>query len=477
MQNPLFPTGDNPSDYPSAKSNDFGVDPFAPQPSQSVPRNPAADLVRQKLDDLYYREPGARQEMDEAKAEPQRQRSKHQQFMYQLSTSGKSLADIQAAWHRYYQQLPEHEKHEVWQEFYAANKYVRQPTAQPSQPQASASADQLPPKPTAPASPQITKYYQPPEQASETPFVAPAWPSSPASATSAQEKSQPVISDHTPPEEPKAAEEKRSPKAIKDQLRGKISQNASTQQQQPQTRKKLGAKQHIQSLAFGLGFGALVLLFVLFSFFNQTIIAPFIQPSRTASATPIIIGADGVSPTKRPEVIIPKINVQIPLQFDVHSIDESKIENALEDGVVHYPTTVEPGQKGNTAFFGHSSNNIFNSGHYKFAFTLLHELVPGDTFYLTYHHRVYAYQVFKKKVVPPSNVSVLDKTWGKTATAALITCDPPGTSINRLVVWGEQVSPKPSHNSKPKPTPTKSGAKQTIAGDGPSPWQRFKNWF
>ena len=45
---------------------------------------------------------------------------------------------------------------------------------------------------------------------------------------------------------------------------------------------------------FGLGFGALTLLIVLFSFFNEVVIAPFIQPSRHVSATPIIVSPDGV---------------------------------------------------------------------------------------------------------------------------------------------------------------------------------------
>jgi uncharacterized Rmd1/YagE family protein len=39
--------------------------------------------------------------------------------MYDLSHSGKSLAEIQTAWHQYYVNLPNDEKHQVWQEFYA----------------------------------------------------------------------------------------------------------------------------------------------------------------------------------------------------------------------------------------------------------------------------------------------------------------------------------------------------------------------
>ena len=219
----------------------------------------------------------------------------------------------------------------------------------------------------------------------------------------------------------------------------------------------------------------------LFSFFNDYFIAKFIQPSRNASATPIIIGTDSIAPSTTPEVIIPKINVEAPLNFSVTSVNEDDIENALEDGVVHYQTTVLPGQTGNTAFFGHSSNNILNPGHYKFVFTLLHELVPGDTFYLTYGDKVYAYQVFQKQIVSPNNVSVLDNVPGKTATATLITCDPPGTSINRLVVWGEQVSPSPVSNTVGSNTSATAVTHTELPGNGPSLWTRMvrgiESWF
>jgi sortase (surface protein transpeptidase) len=119
--------------------------------------------------------------------------------------------------------------------------------------------------------------------------------------------------------------------------------------------------------------------------------------------------------------------------------------------------------------------NVFNSGKYKFAFALLHRLNTGDVFYLTYNHKVYAYQVFAKEVVPPSQVSVISDTKGRTATATLITCDPPGFNINRLVIWGEQISPSPTTNKKQ--TLNSGIAPPTaISGNGPSMWNRFVNW-
>jgi hypothetical protein len=78
--------------------------------------DPAIELVRQKLTKLYEKEPDTDKEIEEVQQATHR--SKHQQFMYQLTTSGKSLAEIQTDWHHYYTALPDNEKHQVWHEFY-----------------------------------------------------------------------------------------------------------------------------------------------------------------------------------------------------------------------------------------------------------------------------------------------------------------------------------------------------------------------
>ena len=79
--------------------------------------NEAVNLIRNKVAQLYDAEPSA--EAEEQEIAIVGAESKHQQFISQLMKSGKSLVEIQTAWHQYYQSLPDHEKHEVWQEFYA----------------------------------------------------------------------------------------------------------------------------------------------------------------------------------------------------------------------------------------------------------------------------------------------------------------------------------------------------------------------
>jgi sortase A len=152
------------------------------------------------------------------------------------------------------------------------------------------------------------------------------------------------------------------------------------------------------------------------------------------------------------------------------------LQRALEQGVIHYPSTAVPGQQGNAAYFGHSSNNIFNKGKYKFAFVLLHELEPGDLFYLTYESKVYTYKVFQKRIVDPDDTWVLNNVPDKTSTAALITCDPPGTSLHRLVVWGEQINPDPNGNASAPETPEAVVQPEALPGKGSNPVVRFWHW-
>lgn len=432
MQNPLFPpTNDSPDNTQPVQPDPAAVPAF----NIAEDREAAANLIRQKLAAIYGEEPSAKQEIKEVEqaATPL---SKHQLFMRHLQASGSSLAEIQTAWHEYYMGLPDEEKHEVWREFYAANSSST-PFQQHLQNYDQAAAAQ--------------------NAAADTAVEQP------------NEVKPQVIAANFSPAKPQAYERPRLRRPSTTDIRRKIRSTVSANG-------KLTARSHFQSLGFGLATGAIVVFIFLFGFFNQVLITPFIQPPRQANETPVIVNTASAPVSSTPEVIIPKINVEIPTDYSVTSTDEAGIENALEGGVVHYPTTVMPGQTGNTAFFGHSSNNIFNPGKYKFAFVLLHKLTAGDIFYLTYQGKTYAYEVISRQIVEPTDIAVLGPVEGQTATATLITCDPPGTSLHRLVVVGKQISPDPGGNATPaQPEPSLASATPAteLPGNGPSLWSRM----
>ena len=410
----------------------------------------AVNVVRQKLSQIYGDEPDALEEMAESREVLKR--SKHQQFMYELSSSGKDLATVQTEWHNYYQNLPAHEKHQVWHEFYASRKpHGSHQTFQPMPTPAPTPGTVVTTDVKAAAAPGQAR----PEQSADPHKLAKhkheAKSDKKARARAKRRSAR--------------LRDSRSPQEIKSVIRDKVSAGG-----------KLEKKHHIQSLLFGLAMGSIVLIIFLFSFFNEVIIAPFIQPSRAEASTPLIISENSVPSSSQPEVIIPKINVQIPVDYTQTTTNDKQIENALDSAVVHYPTTVKPGENGNTALFGHSSNNIFNKGKYKFAFVLLRTLEEGDTFYLTYNGKTYVYKVFSKKIVDPTEVGVLGPVPGKQATATLITCDPPGTSLKRLIVIGEQVSPSPTGNTQGSEQSGGGSAIQTsesLPGNGQTLWGRL----
>jgi LPXTG-site transpeptidase (sortase) family protein len=410
----------NPDDQSTAQ--DQGAS-FQLPPQDDTATNPAADLVRKKVQAAYAEAPDATEEaLDLAEEGNAIKRSKHQQYIYSLTNSGKSLAEIQMAWREYYDGLGDGEKHEVWQEFYSVHSQASQYAA---------AQNSMAPK----------QDLQPLEY-EDMPILPPR---------SLGEPSQPFKSVS------------RTLGDLRDYALGSVS-----------NKQKIKPMQHLQSLLFGLGVGSVVILIFLFSFFNERFIAPFIQPSRNVANTEII--ASDTSGGNTPEVVIPKINVEIPVVYDVNTIEESAVEKGLERGVVHYANTANPGQDGNVVIFGHSSNNIFNPGKYKFAFVLLSRMENGDTFYLQKDGKRYTYQVYKKQIVAPSDVGVLTNT-DKAATATLITCDPPGTSTNRLVVIGQQISPDPTGNSAPATQTASAKQPANIPGNGPTLLGRFWHWF
>jgi sortase A len=211
--------------------------------------------------------------------------------------------------------------------------------------------------------------------------------------------------------------------------------------------------------------------------YNRLIVAQVKAYVSPGSISPQNIIIDPTTSTKvgpEPRVIIPKINVDAPVVYDVPSLEENVIQSKLKSGVVHYPipgANSVPGQTGNTVVLGHSSNDVFDDGAYKFVFVQLDKLNKGDTFYLNYNGTRYTYSVTEKKVINPNEVSQLVIDNGK-PLATLVTCTPPGTALKRLVVIAEQISPDP--DTATAHAGTKPAVKPgNIAGNSPTLFERL----
>ncbi|NTU72644.1 class D sortase [Candidatus Roizmanbacteria bacterium] len=125
-------------------------------------------------------------------------------------------------------------------------------------------------------------------------------------------------------------------------------------------------------------------------------------------------------------ITIPKINIS-----RAHVVVGG--EN-LTKSLVHYMPASLPGEYGNVAIFGHSTlPQLYNVNDYKTIFTYLPSMEKGDKIIVKVGSDEYEYEVFEMFVVKPEQVSVLEQKYDA-AYLTLVTCVPPGTYWNRLVV-------------------------------------------
>lgn len=142
---------------------------------------------------------------------------------------------------------------------------------------------------------------------------------------------------------------------------------------------------------------------------------------------------------------IDRIGIAAPITWDV--VNSANVTaKALENGTIHLAGTAHPGEIGNVFITGHSSNYLWAPGKYKTVFAILNNIVVGDRIYLKYQNKQFSYKVTGTRVVKPTDLSVLAQ--GKDSILSVVTCTPVGTSINRLVVTAQQVSPDPAFNKK-----------------------------
>jgi len=140
--------------------------------------------------------------------------------------------------------------------------------------------------------------------------------------------------------------------------------------------------------------------------------------------------AEEIFPTD-PTIKIPGINTSAPIIF-VNSKEEKEIQKGLANGVIHYPGTALPGEKGNVFITGHSSDYFWKPGKYKDIFANLDKVQVGDTAIIYFNGKKHTYQAESKSVVEPNDLSVLAQTEDYRLT--LMTCAPTGTDLKRLVI-------------------------------------------
>jgi sortase A len=246
-------------------------------------------------------------------------------------------------------------------------------------------------------------------------------------------------------------------------------------QKLPGTHVKLSFKKHLVPPLAGLAVAALV-----FGFFSSSLLSArieyYIQQHRPQTYASTAQAAGVPIDKNAHQIKIEKINVDAPVIYDQTVVNQTAFLQALHNGVVHYPGTALPGQQGNVVIFGHSSGQWWAPGNYKFVFTLLNKAAIGDRIFLDYQGKRYIYRVYNTKVVPPTDLSVLNQ--GSNNTLTLITCTPVGTSTNRLIVQAQQIVPKlPNNTASTQAAKLPANAQGNLPGNSGSFWSDLKNRF
>ena len=106
----------------------------------------------------------------------------------------------------------------------------------------------------------------------------------------------------------------------------------------------------------------------------------------------------------------------------------------LNESLIHYAGTANPGEFGNTVIFGHSIlPTFYNPRDYRAIFSLLPTLKTGDNISIYFDGINYQYTVLDYYEVSPDEVDILEQRFDR-HQLTLVTCVPPGTYWRRGII-------------------------------------------
>jgi sortase family protein len=221
-----------------------------------------------------------------------------------------------------------------------------------------------------------------------------------------------------------------------------------------------------------------VMIVFLFLQYNRVLFAyveAYVSPGAADPESIIVSPNTTKVATNESRLLIPKIAVDVPIVWDANAADTNSLNKAMDKGIVWFNiqgANAKPGEKGNFVVSGHSSNDWTDSGDYKFIFARLEKMATGDVVYANYNGTRYTYKITGTKVVKPTDVASLqignDKPY-----ITLITCTPLGTAQNRLLVFGEQISPNPNEAKTAEQNSNTATSTKKMPANSPTFLQRI----
>jgi len=150
----------------------------------------------------------------------------------------------------------------------------------------------------------------------------------------------------------------------------------------------------------------------------------------TTSEDPIVVEQFGLE--------IPSIEAKSDVIAYVDPFVKDDYLAALQDGIAHASTSMLPGQGGRVYLFAHSTNSPLNFTQFNAIFYQLRLLEEGDSIVATLNGEEHTYQVTEKHIVEADDTHWITEK-GDSEELVLQTCDPPGTSLRRLLIVAKPV--------------------------------------
>lgn len=116
---------------------------------------------------------------------------------------------------------------------------------------------------------------------------------------------------------------------------------------------------------------------------------------------------------------------------------KSEVQAALKRGVVLFPGSALPGEKGETIILGHSAPSSWpKKNPYYFIFSRISELKEKDEIILNFENKKYRYLV-KEKIFLKKGEELPQDLTNSENILVLISCWPPETGTKRIVILAE----------------------------------------
>ena len=136
------------------------------------------------------------------------------------------------------------------------------------------------------------------------------------------------------------------------------------------------------------------------------------------------------------QVDIPVLNLQAPI-IVLETKDSNLLHQALDRGVVLYPGSALPGEKGIMVLLGHSAPSGWPDINYDRVFSEIIKLEKEDKININFHHYRYPYRVIDKHIFSLAQEEEFFAQNTSRNLLVLSTCYPPGKDLQRFIIVAE----------------------------------------